>query len=116
MPTENLAKGYYPQFYTLSEEALSTLAEMIPEHMQGAVKRYVEEGIHPGDFLTSVIEHELFVACAVADNVNRHHLFEYACWFHNHAPGLCHGGKERMEAWIEAAYEWRRSCKEEGES
>ena len=53
-----------------------------------AVVAWVILGECYDDFLEAVIEGDLFTACAMADDVNRHALFRYAMFFHNHAPSL----------------------------
>lgn len=64
------------------------LAQNVPAHMLHAVVAWVTLGESHDDFLEAVIEGDLFAACALADDVNRHALFRYAVFFHNHAPSL----------------------------
>jgi len=72
----------------------------IPEHMQGALRRYVLEGIAPGHFLTAVICNDLKGAVGNADDTNLALLQTYVRWFYNIAPGQCWGSKEKMDAWM----------------
>lgn len=72
----------------------------IPVHMQEAMKRYVLEGVEPGDFLTAVITNNLRNAVNRADAVNLPLLKTYVRWFYNVAPGNCHGSVEEMKTWI----------------
>jgi hypothetical protein len=66
----------------------SGLAQNVPAHMLHSVVAWVTLGECYDDFLEAVIEGDLFKACALADDVNRHALFRYAVFFHNHAPAL----------------------------
>lgn len=85
--------------YTINglEPDFSTL----PEHMGGTVRRYIENGISPGHFLTAVICNDLREACSRADDENRRLLFEYVGFFYSHAPSDCWGGPEKYKAWMQ---------------
>lgn len=74
----------------------------LPEHCQGAVKRYVEKGIEPGGFLTSVIINNLRGAVGCADAINSLHLRDYVEFFYNEAPSECWGSMDKFNAWIKA--------------
>jgi hypothetical protein len=72
----------------------------IPENMQNALKRYVLDGIKPGNFLTAVLHNDLFDAVGRADSVNLPLLPVYVRWLYNVAPGGCWGSKENVAAWL----------------
>ncbi len=72
----------------------------LPEHMQGAARRYVKHGIRPGDFLTAVLCNDFKEAFALADSVNTACMKAWAMWIYNEAPSLCHGSPELVQAWI----------------
>lgn len=74
----------------------------IPEHMQQALRRYVLEGIAPGDFLTAVICNDLRNAVNRADAHNYPLLRTYVLWLHNVPPGSCWGSPANMEEWMRA--------------
>jgi hypothetical protein len=74
----------------------------IPEHMQDALRRYVIQGIKPGDFLTAVILNDLKNAVNRADETNLRLLRTYVQWFYNEAPGACWGSLENMQTWMVA--------------
>lgn len=74
--------------------------EKIPEHMQAALRRYVLEGIKPGDFLTAVICNDLRNAVGRADGENLPLLSLYVMWLYNIAPGSCWGSPEAMAKWM----------------
>jgi hypothetical protein len=73
----------------------------LPERMHGGIRRYIENGIPPGHFLTAVICNDLREACARADDENRYLLFDYVKFFHNHAPVHCWGSEDRFNAWVQ---------------
>jgi hypothetical protein len=72
----------------------------IPERMQDALKRYVLEGVAPGQFLTAVITNDLQRAVNHADSENAPLLKVYVQWFYNVAPAGCWGSRAVMLAWI----------------
>ena len=74
----------------------------IPAHMQQALRRYVLEGIRPGDFLTAVICNDLRNAVGRADETNLPLLKLYVQWFYNVAPGSCWGSAGNMAEWMNA--------------
>lgn len=74
----------------------------IPQHMQAALRRYVVEGLKPGDFLTAVICNDLRNAVGRADADNLPLLKTYVQWFYNIAPGSCWGSREHMDEWMNA--------------
>jgi len=74
----------------------------IPPHMQEAIRRYVVQGIKPGDFLTAVITNDLRGAVGRADAVNLPLLKTYVQWFYNIAPGSCWGSHDNMREWMNA--------------
>ena len=76
------------------------LYSKIPEHMQAALVRYVNEHIRPGDFLTAVICNDLRDAVGRADDININLLRVYVQWFYNVAPGYCWGSAQKMENWL----------------
>ena len=73
----------------------------IPERMMGGIRRYIEHGIHPGDFLTAVICNNLSDAAGRADEENLRNLPAYAAYFYNEADMRCWKSEENMKAWIE---------------
>jgi hypothetical protein len=74
----------------------------IPERMMPGIKRYIEERIQPGRFLTAVICNNLKVAVMYADEENVRNLPAYVAYFYNETPSTCWGSEEEMKAWINA--------------
>ena len=72
----------------------------IPRHMVGDMKRYIEDGMCPGGFLTSVLENDLRGSVSRADDVNRYHLLDFVQFLYSYAPSPCWGSPEIVSAWI----------------
>jgi hypothetical protein len=73
---------------------------LIPDYMIGGLRRYIENGVVPGDFLTAVLTNDLRGACARADDTNRDCLFQYVQFLYSYAPAPCWGSPEKFSAWI----------------
>jgi hypothetical protein len=73
---------------------------LIPDSMIGPLRRYIENGIPPGDFMTAVLSNDLREACARADDINRPRLFEYVKFLHAYAPYSCWGSLKSVKAWV----------------
>jgi hypothetical protein len=64
------------------------------------MKRYVDEKVPPGDFLTAVIQNNLMEAIGRADEEALLHLRDIVAWFYNEAPSTCWGSPEKMKEWL----------------
>ena len=84
--------------YTVGREADWSL---IPEHMIGGLRRYIEFGIEPGGFLEAVLCNDLKNAVGRADNTNKHRLNDYIMFLYNFAPSDWRGSPEKYQAWID---------------
>lgn len=84
----------------LQDDAFSGEYTKIPQHMQDALVRYVEQGIKPGHFLSAVICNDLFEAVGHADATNLPILPVYVRWFYNIAPGSCWHSVGHMNDWM----------------
>lgn len=73
---------------------------ILPGHMQGGMRRYIEHGIRPGSFLCAVLRNDLLGAAVQGDAVNRQLLSSYADFLRVHAPYACYGSSEALESWI----------------
>lgn len=74
----------------------------LPKHMQGAARRYVEDGIEPGGFLTALLANDFMGAFGRADTENVAALKNWARWIYNEAPNGCHGSYECVTDWCKA--------------
>ena len=73
--------------------------DLLPEHIRGGMKRYIEQGIIPGDFLQTVICNDLMNSFAKADDINREHMFHIVHFMYNQAPYQCYGSRTKMHKW-----------------
>lgn len=74
--------------------------DMLPAHCRPGMKRYIEDGLKPGDFLTKVIENDLVHSFAQADDINIRRMFDYAKFLYQEAPGQAWGSKKIMADWM----------------
>jgi hypothetical protein len=73
---------------------------LIPEHMQGGLKRYLTSGIGPGHFLTAVLSNDLISAVSRADDTNINRLPDYVRFFYNYVHPHAFGSPKAVEEWI----------------
>jgi len=73
----------------------------IPAHTLAGLKRFLQ-GYEPGDFLEAVLSNNLSEACAHADQINRHFIFEIVEWLVVNAPIHSWGSPEKVRLWLEA--------------
>ena len=86
--------------YELTEAAKVAAMATLPDHMVGGLFLYVEKGIPPGSFLTSIVENDLSGACQNADDTNKRYLYAYVYWLHNEAPAGCWGSRDIVARWL----------------
>jgi hypothetical protein len=70
------------------------------EYMAGAVQRYIEHGIPPGDFLTALFNNDLKEAFRRADAENTAAMREWVIFMVNEMPADAQGSPEKVWAWI----------------
>lgn len=73
---------------------------LVPEHIQGALKRYYEDGIPGGDFLHAVLCNNLAGAFRQADSKNLTRLRYIVQWVYWVLPASAWGNSEAVEAWM----------------
>jgi len=76
----------------------------LPEGLRNGMKRYVEDGIRPGGFLTACLENNLTGAVNRADATNLPRLQDIVRWLYNEAPGSCWGSVDQVHAWMDSEY------------
>ena len=86
----------------------------IPERMMSGIRRYVEHGVRPGDFLSAVIQNNLSQAVGRADTENLKNIPAFVAYFYNECPGTCWGSPEKMEAWIDSFREKKQRVSKTG--
>ena len=73
----------------------------IPQHMHGAITRYIVDGFPPGDFLEAVLCNDLKGAVERADAENLAALAQWVKWLYGEVPYVCWGSVENVRKWIE---------------
>ena len=84
----------------MKEKAYEVQEFYIPERMMPGIKRYIENGIKPGSFLTAIIQNDLIGVCRYADYENLRNIPAYTAYFYNECPMSCWGSPEKMKNWI----------------
>ena len=69
----------------------------LPPSIRDSVKSYVEDGDHPGSFLTAVLSNDLRAAI---DRGNTDAIHACVLFLNNHAPAWCYGTPDRVNRWI----------------
>jgi hypothetical protein len=75
---------------------------LLPHNLQGAIARYILQGIAPGHFLTAVLSNDLFGAYGRADQISIANMERLIKFFYNYAPSDCYRSVSRVEAWANA--------------
>ena len=98
---DRLREGGEVALYATTFPDWADALKFLPGHMQPGIARWALFGIYPGDFLTAVIESNLFRAVGKADGTNVKLLPEYCAFFYNYAPSECYGSEAKAKAWHE---------------
>lgn len=77
------------------------MKEMIPQHMWGAVRRWVDQGIEGGSFLMAVMNNDFMGAVSKADDSNILCLKQWAMFVYNDLPSGCWGSEEKCNSWTQ---------------
>ena len=72
----------------------------LPAHDQDGMRRYIEDRIAPGGFLTAVITNNLKEAFLRADQLNLAEMRMIVEWFYWVMPSDCWGSEEAMKTWL----------------
>ncbi len=83
------------------ENRLNQYLPSIPEHIHGAIKRYVMNRIEPGGFLRAVLENNFKEAAGRADHINRAALGNIAMFCVEALPMACWGSPDKVRRWLE---------------
>ena len=74
---------------------------LIPDHMIGGLRRYIENGIKPGSFLSAVLSNNLRDAVEYADDTNYRRIPDYIQFLYNYAPAGSWGSVKNFYSWME---------------
>jgi hypothetical protein len=80
-------------------------SSLCPPDVRESLLRYVEHGIHPGDFLYAVLCNDLRESVGRADENNLEALSHIVAYCYNKIPGRCWGSPARVAVWIETCAE-----------
>lgn len=72
---------------------------LLPAHCRGAMRRYIENGIPPGSFLTAVLTNDLVGTFRTADEINHGAIEQYVKFLYWEAPSPCHGSPFLVDQW-----------------
>ncbi len=71
------------------------------QSLVAGIKRYVENRIEPGHFLTALFSNDLMRTFARADETNEPLIRQWVQWVHNEMPGNMAGSKEIVSAHLQ---------------
>lgn len=74
--------------------------DLLPEHMHGAMRRYLEDGLYPGGFLGAVLSNDLVGAVRGADHINSKRLSDIVQFCMWSIPSTAWGSPQAVEKWI----------------
>ena len=73
----------------------------LPEHLQKSLEAYVVNGRSTGGFLRAVIDNDLRIACASADEKNVVLIHVIVAYLYNECPTGCWGFTGASKAWLD---------------
>ncbi len=73
----------------------------MPERIVELLKGYVNQRLHPGQFLAAVLENNLQESISRADDECLLNLPVIVIYIYNNVPGSCWGSPEKVKAWLE---------------
>lgn len=85
---------------------------LLPPHMHGAVRRYLNEGIELDDFLTAALSNQLVESFRYADTDNLAAMPRWAEWLLWECPSAAYGSPEKVGAWCESRQQAVKAARE----
>ena len=86
--------------------------ELLPEHIRGGARLYLEQGIKAGSFLMACFEDKLVNSFGQADATNRAAMPSIVQWLYNECPMQARGSEEKVRQWVEPFEKMRRAMQE----
>lgn len=77
----------------------SELEARIPIAVMAALKRYLNDGVHPGGFLSAVLRNDLLATYERADLHSREAMPHLMTYLYNYVPARAFGSPEAVEDW-----------------
>jgi hypothetical protein len=74
----------------------------IPPLVKGAIDRHIQEGRPCGSCTTAILENNLRLAFAYADEYTVQAMFHIVAYLYNEAPVPCWGSPEKVQTWKQA--------------
>jgi hypothetical protein len=71
----------------------------LPDYMRGGLRRWIDHGIPPGDFLTALPSNDLRRTFEKADSTNQRRVLDYIKFLYSDAPRACWGSPEAVTEW-----------------
>lgn len=89
-----------PQERAMFESRINRYINLLPEHMHGAMNRYVFDRIEAGGFLNSVLCNNLKEAVLRADHINRAAMADIVSFCMEALPAVSWGSPEKVNKWL----------------
>ncbi len=80
-------------------DALTPDYDLVPPHLRGGMREYIQRGHVPGDFLQALIANDLNDALIRGDEISLAVLRVLTAWLYNDAPGGSWGSRGILNAW-----------------
>lgn len=72
----------------------------VPDYMRGGLRRYIMQGVAPGDFLRCLLSNDLRGTYERADDNNQRCVLDYLKVLYNGAPSEAWGSPDRFRDWV----------------
>ncbi len=73
----------------------------LPQRFRDGMRRYLENGIRPGAFISGVLANEFSPTVLNADDdLTLYDLRTMVRWLHCNAPGVAFGSTDALKSWI----------------
>lgn len=92
-----MKRPYSDEAFELINKMVTDNFHLIPEHMHEGVKRYLFDGIQPGDFLTAVFENDFKKAAMHADLENVDAFYNWTVFTVHAMPRSSVGSPEAVQ-------------------
>lgn len=84
----------------ISHEAEAELHRLVPQHLWGGLRRFLEDHVRPGSFLSAALSNDLKDAVATGDVQSLVGLISLVRWLGSYAPIDAWGSRDAFESWL----------------